>query len=136
MIVADANLVAALCLNTERTSLAQLVRRTDASWIVPPLFRAEILSVIGKYLRVALLMRDQGLRTPRRAEALVAVVDDADRPRQVLTLMQGSKCSSYDLEYVAVARRYGIPLVTADRQVLQEFTGTAWSFEEFVQRQI
>jgi hypothetical protein len=43
-----------------------------------------------------------------------------------------SRCSAYDLEYVAVARGLGVKLVTNDQQILSDFPGTAVSLESFV----
>ena len=49
----------------------------------------------------------------------------------ILSLGSGSRCSAYDLEFVAVAQALGVPLVTTDKQVLAEFPGTAISPEAF-----
>lgn len=133
MIVADANLIAALCFNSVRTQQAQRIRKLDNDWIVPPLFRSEMLSVLGQYLRQGSIDRDQAIRAFRRAHSIVTVVEDDAHATDVLKLLANSRCSSYDLEYVAVAQRYGIPLVTADAEVIAAFPGTAWSFDQFEQ---
>jgi hypothetical protein len=54
-------------------------------------------------------------------------------PADVLELAARSGCSTYDCEYAAVARALGVPLVTADKQVLQAFPGTAVSPGQFLE---
>ncbi len=49
----------------------------------------------------------------------------------VLQLVRNSACSAYDCEFVALARDLGVPLVTADRQILREFPKIAISLGEF-----
>ena len=50
----------------------------------------------------------------------------------VLRLVTTSKCSAYDLEYVAVAVARGVRLVTMDKQVLREFPEIAVHPADFV----
>jgi predicted nucleic acid-binding protein len=50
--------------------------------------------------------------------------------RDVLSLCATSGCSAYDCEFAALALRLGIPLVTADTELLQSFP-SAVSMEAF-----
>ncbi|MFP4307942.1 MAG: hypothetical protein ACLFQQ_12070 [Desulfococcaceae bacterium] len=43
----------------------------------------------------------------------------------VLNLVQQSKCSAYDCEFVALAQNLKLPLITMDKQILKEFPATA-----------
>lgn len=43
----------------------------------------------------------------------------------MLALAERSGCSAYDCEYVAVARRLDVALVTEDRRLLKAFPETA-----------
>jgi predicted nucleic acid-binding protein len=43
----------------------------------------------------------------------------------VLRLVQQSKCSAYDCEFVALARSLNVPLITMDKQILKDFPTTA-----------
>jgi hypothetical protein len=52
--------------------------------------------------------------------------------RRVLSLAAASACSAYDCEFVALAQDLGVPLVTADRQILQEFADVAVPLGDFV----
>jgi predicted nucleic acid-binding protein len=51
---------------------------------------------------------------------------------KVLELAMQSNCSAYDCEYVALAQDLGVPLVTADKQILKAFPKIAISMEKFV----
>lgn len=52
--------------------------------------------------------------------------------RTVMELVAQSSCTAYDCEFVAVAREHGLPLITADRQVLREFPHIAVSLAHFL----
>lgn len=45
----------------------------------------------------------------------------------VLRLVSESACSAYDCEFVALAKQFGVELVTSDRKVLQAFPEIAVS---------
>ncbi len=51
---------------------------------------------------------------------------------EVLHLAQISHCSAYDCEFVALARRLDVPLVTADKQILKAFPLIALSLAKAV----
>ena len=44
-----------------------------------------------------------------------------------------STCSAYDCEFVALARDLQIPLITVDRQILNDFPETAISLDALVE---
>ena len=50
----------------------------------------------------------------------------------VLQLVSRSNCTAYDCEFVALADAEHVQLVTADRQILQEFPEVAISLDKFV----
>jgi predicted nucleic acid-binding protein len=54
--------------------------------------------------------------------------------QRVLQLTKESGCSAYDCEFVSLAMDLGIPLVTADRQVLRAFPNVAMTAELFVKQ--
>lgn len=51
MIVVDTNILAHLYIENERTPLAQAVHTKDRSWIVPALWRHEILNILAMHIR-------------------------------------------------------------------------------------
>lgn len=47
--------------------------------------------------------------------------------REVMELVRDSECSAYDCEFVALAERLGVKLVTMDKKVLKAFPKRAVS---------
>ena len=132
MIVADANLLVYLVFLGDQTPTARAVAARDAEWAAPSLWSSEVLSALGSYVK-------RGDVSVADASDMYSGATDAigDRefdpePAEVLELAARSGCSTYDCEYVAVARALGVPLVTADEEVLRAFPGTAVSPEAFV----
>lgn len=131
MIVVDTNLVAAVLLATPERAAAEAVLARDPWWSAPFLWRSELRNVLAP------LVRRSGLGLPAaeilcaRAQTLLAgrehFVDDAT----VLRRAAASGCTAYDCEFVALAERLAVPLVTFDRQVLAAFPETAIHPEQF-----
>ena len=133
MIVADANLIAYLLLPGQRTEEAERVFSKDSVWAVPVLCLSELRSVLLQYVRVGDLPLRDAIRTMRRAEELLAGREADVDSRRVLELAAGSRCSSYDCEYVALAEVLRIRLVTNEFQVLKAFPGIAISPRTFLE---
>jgi predicted nucleic acid-binding protein len=133
MLVADANLVAALVLEQPGSSMAAAVWEKDPVWCAPVLWASELRSILGKYVRKGLLTRggaEAALQLARRVIPEKQTLEPSDR--DVLALAHKSGCSTYDCEYVDCAIALGVPLVTFDAQVLAAFPGTATSPDRFV----
>jgi predicted nucleic acid-binding protein len=84
------------------------------------------------YLRKKLLDHDEAEKILNEAEDLLEGREFEVSSSHVLALTQTSSCSSYDCEYVALAQNFNIPLVTADKIVLKEFSAAAVSPAVFV----
>jgi predicted nucleic acid-binding protein len=125
VIVADTNLVVYLPISGQFTQAAETIRAGDHHWIVPSLFRFELMNVLTHYIRLGKLERDEGLRLFRRGTSLVTVSDFEPNVTEVFNLSVNSGCSSYDVEFVALAMHLGVRLVTADQQLLRAFPNTA-----------
>lgn len=132
MIVADANLIAYLVLPGEWTEQAEAVFMVDPVWAVPVLWASELRSVMSRYVRSGTMTVAQGSAAMERAEKLVDGREAPVDSRDVLQLSLDSGCSSYDCEYVALARFLDIPLVTSDKAVLGAFPAVAISPEVFI----
>jgi predicted nucleic acid-binding protein len=133
MIVADANLIAYLLLPGQRTEEAEGVFSKDSVWIVPVLCLSELRSVLLQYVRAGALPVADAIRTMRRGERLLAGREADVDSRRVLELAVGSRCSSYNCEYVALAEALRIPLVTNDGPVLRAFPTIALSPRAFLE---
>jgi len=130
MIVADTNLIVYLFITGDQSKLAQKVLDKDPYWIVPPLWQSEFRNVLAAYIR-----RGMTLQQARRImeSALLTLENRQVIPSamEVLQLISESQCMAYDCEFVALARQLNIPVVTADRQLLDQFPDYTISLEEF-----
>lgn len=121
MIVADVNLVAFLYLPGKLSELTEDLLLRDSEWAVPRLWRSEFCNILATYMRQKLLTVDDAATIHRRATALVAS-NEYDVPAvAVLRLAEGSGCSAYDCEYVALAEHLDVKLVSADAKLCKTF---------------
>ena len=132
MFVVDSNVVAYCWLNSPRTELAQAVRVQDGDWHVPVLWRSELRSMIGGYVRRSDLTLKQAGAVMQRIEAELQGNEHLVESDDVLKLLSTSDLSAYDCEFVALARALGTRLVTEDRAILRAFPRDALSMEAFV----
>ena len=134
MIVADASLIACLAIRDERTELAEAVCVADMAWAVPSLWRSEVRSALMKYYKHGLMGFESMMISWHLAEEAVGGREYAVESRKVLDLAVRSKCTACDCEYVVLAEELGVPLVTADEQLLKTFPKIAVSFEGFLKK--
>lgn len=131
MIVVDTNVVAYYMLDTPQSRVAQQVWDADSDWHVPYLWRSEFRNTVAQYMRSGRLTLRRALNAIEFAEEMLSGKEYAANSVRVMELVESSACSAYDCEYVALALRLEVPLVTADRRVLREFPDVAVSLETF-----
>ena len=131
MIVADTNLILYVNISSELSLLALRVLQKDSHWITPPLWQSEFRNALAGYMRrgMSLEMAQEIMKDALRVMEERQVVPNSNR---VLALAARSSCTAYDCEFVALAEQLGIPLVTADRQLIKAFPEIAISLEDFV----
>jgi predicted nucleic acid-binding protein len=132
VIVADANLLAYLVMPGERTEEAEGVLSKDAMWAAPVLWRSELRSVAHKYVVRGDITITRALAVLEQAEAVVGGREGQVESKVVLDLASRSKCSTYDCEYVALAKALGVPLITVDGAILRAFPETATTPSRFL----
>lgn len=125
MIVVDTNVLASLYLPTDYTAKAEDLLQHDPEWVAPTLWRSEFRNVLALYLRKKLLTLGQALAIQTEAESLLRGSEYMVISSDVLQLVRQSKCSAYDCEFVALAQNLSVPLVTMDKQILNDFPTTA-----------
>lgn len=99
-----------------RSATARAVHQRDPGWTVPPLWASEVRHVRMKYVRSGALSVPEALDAVEALDVLVAVRPVAHA--EVLGAADTYGLSGYDAEYVALAERLGVPLVTSDKHVL------------------
>ena len=125
MIVVDTNVVAYLYLPGEFTRAAEALLERDPYWSSPPLWRSEFRSILAGYLRRGTISFDAARDLLSEAESLMAAGEHEVDSVRVLELVRDSDCSAYDCEFVALARAFGVPLVTMDARILRAFPNEA-----------
>ena len=121
MIVVDANLIGNLLINSEHSQFAIQVFEKDPDWYAPLLWQSEVRSMVTNYFRHNLLTLDAALRVMDEAHQLMMEHERLISSHSVLELATRSKCTSYDCEYVALAKEMNLILVTFDKQVVGTF---------------
>lgn len=121
MIAVDTNVIASFWVPNDMDELAYKVLEKDPDWIAPLLWRSEFRNVLAIYMRAEILEFSTALQASEEAEQLMASKEFEVNSTQVLSLVSGSSCSSYDCEFVALADDLDIKLVTFDKKVLKEF---------------
>ena len=124
-VVVDTNVIAYYWLPGERTENAVALRRMTDDWFVPRLWRSEFRNVLARYLRARIIGLDQARALIRSAEAELVDCEREVDSTAVMDLVAASACSAYDCEFVALAMRMGIPLVTEDAGLLRAFPDVA-----------
>lgn len=125
MIVVDTNVIAYLFVRCEFTAPAEKLFRRDPDWAGPVFWRSELRNVLATQVRCRALTVEQACNLQAEAEDLMAGREFQVPSADVLRLASGSQCSAYDCEFVLLAQRLNVPLITNDRAVLAAFPGIA-----------
>jgi predicted nucleic acid-binding protein len=121
VIVVDSNVLACLYLPGDCTSAAEVLLEDDPDWASPLLWRSEFRNILAGYLRRGRLTFEQALAIQAEAEDLLGGAEYEVDSRRVLELVRDSQCSTYDCEFVALARQLGTRLATMDGATLRAF---------------
>ena len=121
MIVADTNLIAYLLIEGEFTPRAERVYQDDNSWAAPYLWRSEFRNILASYLRKEYLSIAEAKLKMQIAERILAGKEFELKSDSILDLAMQSGLSARNCEYVLLAQRLEIKLVTNDRKVRRSF---------------
>lgn len=132
MIVVDSNIIGYLYLTSARSTQAEQLLLKDAEWAAPLLWRSEFRNVLALYIRKRLLSLEAAQEIMDEAINLMVDQEYEVVSSQVLRLAAQSSCSAYDCEFVALAQDLGVPLITVDKQVLDQFPQVAVSLAKYL----
>ena len=130
MIVVDSNIIAYLYLPGEFTGTAERLLEREPDWAAPVLWRSEFRNILAGYLRRGSLNFEQANAIQNEADQLLAGMQFDVDSRAVLALVQASRCSAYDCEFVALAMKLGTRLITMDGKLLSAFPDIAMPLTE------
>jgi len=123
VIVVDSNVLAYLYLPGDFTADAEALLTSDPQWAAPLLWRSEFRNILSGYLRRKSLSFEQATALQAEAEELMAGCEYEVDSISVLELVRGSDCSAYDCEFIALAEKLDVRLVTMDKKLLRAFPG-------------
>jgi len=132
VIVVDTNVICYRWMSSPNSAAAETALAKDPHWIAPLLWRSEFRNIVALALRKKALTIHVAQEIVRRAEASFERSEFAVSSDAVLQLVARSNCTAYDCEFVALAHAEGVSLVTADRQIVDEFPEVAISLKRFV----
>jgi predicted nucleic acid-binding protein len=134
MIVVDTNVISYFYLTSEYSELAEQLFLKTPSWSAPLLWRSEFRNVLMVYARKGIITLPDAIQIFEAATGLFQDNEYAVNSSQVLILSMHSGCSAYDCEFVNLSQDLGVPLVTMDKKILQNFQGTAVSILEYLEK--
>jgi len=124
-VVVDTNVLAALLLPSVSSLDLEEQLCLDEDWRVPPLWRSEFRHVLLKHVRADLMEPDLAIELWTKAIERLELCEHPVLGDKVLDLAIRFGCSSYDAEYVVLAKELNCRLLTFDRKLLQLFPDVA-----------
>ena len=125
MIVVDTNVIAYLFIKGDYSEKAVSLLKSDPIWLAPFLWKSEFRNVLALYLRQGHLSLNEVQSIMNESEEFLSGNEYEVNSFEVFDLVSSSKCSAYDCEFVALAKRLGLDLYTSDKKILKEFPGIA-----------
>lgn len=132
MIVADTNLVAYLLIEGTQTATAKAVWEKDPQWMLPTIWRSELLNVLTTSVRADVLTLEQAHETWHVALTIFGNSEIEPEGDDVLDQAAERNLSAYDAQFVVAASDLDVPLVTSDRRLLAACTDLAMNPEQFL----
>jgi len=118
MIVVDTNVMVYLLIGSARGEDAARLLADDPEWAAPPILLSELRNVMVGLLRRGQIRDQDAVDICEEAQAVLGDrVASVPAPPVLDTAIQG-KMSAHDAEFVVLARRLRVPLVTADQAIL------------------
>ena len=112
MIVVDTNILAYLYFPSPLSEQVEQLRVREPDWFAPELWKSEFLNVGLQYYRKKFLSVEVLETAYTLAVETVNTIDIHSDFQSIVKLSVNSKCTAYDCEFVALAMRLEIPLLS------------------------
>lgn len=119
MIVVDTNVMVYLLTGIGPGDEAARLLTSDPEWTAPPILISELRNVMAGLLRRRRISIEDALDICEDAQAVLGDRVASVPSEPVLETSVQGNMSAYDAEFVVLARHLGVPLVTADRAILE-----------------
>ncbi|MBL0090564.1 MAG: type II toxin-antitoxin system VapC family toxin [Ideonella sp.] len=120
MIVVATNVLAYFFMCGEHTAAAEDLYEREPTWVAPSLWRSEFRNLLAGYMRREGLTLNKACALQDAAQSILDGEFESDS-NSVLRLVSESTCSAYDCEFVSLAERLNVKLVTMDARVRRAF---------------
>lgn len=121
MIVVDTNIIAYLLIEGDRTDRVRSLWRDEPDWRVPPLWRHEFLNVLATFAkRGGADLADTTQLWGRAVDTIGSCEIEVDMSA-ALEVAVTTQISAYDAQFITLARRLSVPLVTEDKKLRKTF---------------
>jgi predicted nucleic acid-binding protein len=135
VIVVDVNVIAYLLIVGDKTVNAQALRELDTDWIVPDLWRDEFLNILATYIRQGGTDLETAKKMWQTATDLFRAAERRADPISALELAHQHRLSAYDAQYLAVAFKLNLKLITEDKALRQAVPQHCLTMSEFLEQQ-
>jgi len=132
LIIVDANVIAYAFIAGDKTELARKLKEAEPDWRVPRLWREEFENVLAMQVHTGGLKRDQAGEAMMAALEILLPGELVVDPLDALDTAMHLHISAYDAQYLALARKYDVLLITEDGPLRKAARGTAKSMHEFL----
>ena len=119
MLLVDANIVAYLLIEGDKTVQARGLWAMDHEWHAPRLLFYELANVFAQLVRRQAISLETGIAGLESAVGLVRLHDQDPSAARVLGIASKLAISAYDATYLATAEAFGTPLVTENGRLLR-----------------
>jgi len=132
MIVVDTNIIAHFWLPSQETDLSDALFQQDSEWLAPLLWKSEFRSVVSLYLKKELIDLAKAIIILENAEKQMYDREFHVNSIQVISAAEKTGCSTYDCEFISLAKELNCKLITLDKQILSAFPDVAKHPSDFI----
>ena len=133
MIVVDANIIVYRVIVGEKTTLARQVERLDSVWVVPLLCKHELANVLLQQMNRNRVSSEEIPSVWADFEAIIGDNEHEVPMSSVVLLAHERGITTYDAQYVWLARKLGTELVTEDKKLRSRCPDETRSMQEHLQ---
>jgi predicted nucleic acid-binding protein len=132
VIVADTNVIAQLFFPGPNSKVVAELYLLDQEWLVPAFWITEFRNVATKFYRMNVVPMDAVHEATLKAEQMLESLDFNLSSKSIYKLIETTRCSAYDCEFVALAIDFDIRLLTYHKQILNTFPEIAIRPEDYL----
>jgi predicted nucleic acid-binding protein len=132
VIVVDTQLSVYFTIPVRESELARAVFERDAEWAAPLLWRSEFRNAMLGYVRSGRATTADALAAWEIASANLYGREHDVPTANILGLGSVNRITAYDLEFVVLASQLQVPLVTFDKELLEQFRNVAVHPSQFL----